>query len=247
MSEYSNEPMVPGRGPEMSLIDTWIDAFTKPSEGTFARIAAQPGASVSKAFLWVFVASLLTTLVSLVAQSVGMGGQMESLRQLLPPEIASQLPVGAAPSMGIGAIVCGVPLGALFAVLGFAIATGLIQWVAKLFGGTGTYDKLAYTFSAITVPYSIAAAVLALLGMIPLVGILTGLISFALWIYLIILEVLAVKAVNRLDTGKSVGAVLLPVVTIILLVCCCVVGVLALMGPVIGNVFDSINQSLGGF
>jgi hypothetical protein len=40
MSEFSNEPIVPGSSPEMSLIDTWIAAFTKPKEETYARIAA---------------------------------------------------------------------------------------------------------------------------------------------------------------------------------------------------------------
>ncbi len=70
MAEYSNEPMAPGSGPEMSLIDTWIAAFTKPNEGTFARIVAQPGATTSKAFLWVFVASLITSFASAIAQTV---------------------------------------------------------------------------------------------------------------------------------------------------------------------------------
>jgi hypothetical protein len=247
MSEFSNEPMIPSRGPEMSLIDTWIEAFTKPKEETFARIAAQPGASVSKALLWVFVASLLTSLVGLVAQSVSAGGQLDIMRQFLPPEIARELPAGVAPSFGIGTIICGAPVGALFAMLGFAISTALIQWVAKLFGGTGTFDKLAYAFSSAIVPYSVVASVLALLGMIPIVGILTGLISFALSIYLIVLEVLAVKAVNRLDTGKAVGAVLLPGLAIALIVCCCIVVGIAALGPLIGDVFDSINQSLGGF
>jgi hypothetical protein len=135
-------------------------------------------------------------------------------------------------------------------VLAFAIAVALIQWVARLFGGTGSFDKLAYAFSAITVPYSVIAAVLALIGIIPIIGILTGLISFALSIYVLVLEVLAVKAVNGLDTGKAVGSVLLPGVVIFLLICCCAIVVisgLAMMGPAIGDVFDSINQSLGGF
>ncbi len=247
MSEYSNESKVPASGPAMSMIETWIAALTKPNEGTFAQIVAQPGASASKAFLWVFVASLVTSLASLIVQAVSAGGQMETLRQFMPPEIARELPVGAAPSIGLGAVVCGAPIGALFAVLGFAIVTAIIQWVAKLFGGTGSFNKLAYTFSAITVPYSVIAAVLALIGIIPFVGILTGLISLVLVIYVLVLEVLAVKAVNRLDTGKAVGAVLLPVVAFFLLVCCCVVIAAAALGPMIGDVFSTINQSLGGY
>jgi hypothetical protein len=88
MSEYPNEPIVPGSRPEMSLIDTWMDAFTKPREETYARIVAQPRANATNAFLWVFIASLVTSLVSLVAS---LGGQMETFRQMLPPEIANQL------------------------------------------------------------------------------------------------------------------------------------------------------------
>jgi hypothetical protein len=162
---------------------------------------------------------------------------MESIRQLLPPEIASQLPVGADPTIGIGTVICGAPVGALFAVLFFAISTALVQWVAKLFGGTGTFDKLAYAFSSFAVPYSVVSALLALLGIIPFVGILTGLISFALSIYVIVLEVLAVKAVNRLDTGKAAGAVLLPWLAIVLIVCCCIIASVSLLAPVMGETF----------
>lgn len=247
MSEFSNEPMVPESGPTMSLVETWISAVTKPNEGTFAQIATQPGATAGKALLWVFLASILTSFASLVVQAVGIGGQMDMFREFLPPELARELPVGAAPSVGFGTVICGAPIGAIFAVIGFAIGVALVQWVAKLFGGTGSFDKLAYSFSAIMVPVSVVSAVLTLVGIIPIIGILTGLISFGLGIYAIVLQVLAVKAVNGLDTGRAVGAVLLPGLVIFIFVCCCVIGGLMLMGPAIGEVFDSINQSLGGF
>ena len=246
MSELSNEPMVPESGGEMSLVDTWVAAITKPNESTFARIVSQPSASTSKALLWVFLASILTSFVSLLAQALRVGGQM-GLRQFLPPEIARELPISATPAIGFGTVICGAPVGALFTVLFFAIGVALVQWVAKLFGGTGSFDKLAYAFSAITVPVSVVSAVLGLIGIIPFVGILTGLIGFVLGIYAIVLQVLAVKAVNGLDTGRAVGSVLLPGLVIFLVVCCCVIGGLMLLGPAIGNVFDSINQSLGGF
>jgi len=247
MSELSNAPMVPESGPVMSLVETWIAAITKPNEGTFTRIAAQPGATAGKAFLWVFLASIFTSFASLLVQAVGMGGQMDMFRRFLPPELARELPVGAAPSIGFGTVICGAPVGAIVSVIGFAIAVALVQWVAKLFGGTGSFDKLAYTFSAITVPFSVISAVLALIGIIPFIGILTGLISFGLFIYVIVLEVLAVKAVNGLDTGKAVGAVLLPALVLFLFICCCIIAGIALLGPAISGVFDSINQSLGGF
>jgi len=244
MSEFSNEPMVPESGPEMSLIDTWMTAFTKPNENTFARIAAQPSATATKAFLWVFVASLFTGFVTLVVQAINFGGQA-GFRQFLPPELANQLPAGAAPSIGLGTVICGAPVAAIFAVIGFGIGTALVQWVAKLFGGTGTFDKLAYAFSAITVPYSVVTAVLTLFGLIPFIGsILAGLGSFALSIYLIVLEVLAVKAVDRLDTGKAAGSVLLPGIVILLVICCCVILGVSLLVPMMGDTFQGLN---GGF
>ena len=247
MSELSNEPVVPESGPAMSLVETWIAAVTKPNESTYAQIVAQPGATAGKAFLWGFLASILTSFTSLIVQTVGFSGQMDMFREFLPPELARELPVGVAPSVGFGTAICGAPVGAIFAVLGFAIWVALVQWIAKLFGGTGSFDKLAYAFSAITVPFSVVAAVLSLLGLIPFIGILFGLISFALSIYVIVLEVLAVKAVNGLDTGQAAGAVLLPAVVIFFFVCCCALIVGVVMGTAIGGVFDSINQSLGGF
>ena len=231
----------------MSLVDTWIAAFTKPNEGTFARIVAQPSASVSKAFLWVFVASLITSFASAIAQLFSFGQQFVFLRQYLPPEIANQLPAGGAPSIGVGTVICGAPVAAVFAVIGFAIGTALVQWVAKLFGGTGSFEKLAYAFSMITVPYSVVVAVLTLVGIIPLIGILTGLISFALIFYLIVLEVLAVKAVDGLDTGKSVGAVLLPGIAIFLVICCCIVLGAAFLVPLFRSTSGSAFLGFGGF
>jgi hypothetical protein len=246
MSELSNEPMAPEGGTSMSLVETWIAAVTKPNASTYEQIVAQPGATAGKAFLWVFVASILTSLASLIAQAVSFGGQ-SMMQQFLPPELARELPIGAAPSIGFAGVICGAPVGAVFAVLFFAIGVALVQWVAKLFGGTGTFDKLAYAFSAITVPVSVVSAVLAIIGIIPFVGILTGLISFGLGIYAIVLQVLAVQAVNGLDMLKAVGAVLLPGLVIFIFICCCVALGLTLLGPAIGEVFEGINQSLGGF
>jgi len=177
---------------EMSMIETWIAAFTKPNEGTFKEIAAQPGASLGKAFLWAFLATFMTAFASSIAQLFNAGRQFGSLMEYLPPEFANEIPLDVAPSLGISSVICGAPIGAVLGVIFFAIGVALIQWIATLFGGTGTFEKLAYTFSAILVPYSVIAAVLSILGAIPFVGILTGLISFGLAIYMIVLQVLAV-------------------------------------------------------
>jgi len=120
----------------------------------------------------------------------------------------------------------------------------IIQWIAKLFGGTGNYEKLLYAFAAITVPFTIVSSLFVLLGVIPFVGICTGVISFGLSIYALVLQVMAVKAINRFGWGQAAGSVLMPGCVVFILCACVVIGGLMLMGPMIGNVFSGINQSL---
>lgn len=238
----------PPPGGEMSAIDTWIAAITKPQESTFAEIAAQTSASFGKAFLWAFLSFLITFFTALITQTFSFGGHMKSLRQFLPPEIAREIPKnlvgGGGAGIHLGTVICGAPVGAIFSVIFFVIGVAIIQWSAQLFGGTGSVEKLAYTFAAILVPYSVVSGVLSLFIAIPVVGILFSLLGVGLSIYLFILEVMAVKAVNNIGTLQAVGALILPGLVIFLFFCCCVVLGLMLLGPQIGNVFSGIQQGL---
>jgi hypothetical protein len=82
------------------------------------------------------------------------------------------------------------------------------------------------------------------LNVVPYLNICTGLISFGLSIYAIYLQITAVKAVNRFGWGAAAGSVLLPGFVIAFVCGCLVVVTLMLLGPMIGNVFSGINQSL---
>lgn len=234
----------PPAGGEMTAIETWIAALTKPNVDTFAQIAGQSGATAGKAFLWVALASLITAFFGALGQMAGSGRTMEMLRDYLPPDVAYALPVGGNAGISFGALICGAPLGAILGVLFFAINAALILWIAKLFGGSGVFDKLAYTFAAIMVPIAVVNAVLALLGMIPFIGLLFGLVSFAVSIYSFVLHIFAVQAVTGLDTGKSAVSVILPGLVIFLFICCCLVLGMAVFGAAMGDVFNQINQGL---
>jgi hypothetical protein len=126
----------------------------------------------------------------------------------------------------------------------FALFVAIIQWIAKLFGGAGTYEKLLYAFAAITVPFTIVSSLFALLSMIPYVGICAGIFSFGLSIYALVLQVMAVKAVNRFGWGQAAGSVFIPGCVVFILCACVVIGGLMLLAPMIGDVFSGINQSL---
>jgi len=126
----------------------------------------------------------------------------------------------------------------------FALVVAIVQWIAKLFGGTGTYEKLLYAMAAITVPFSIASSLLVLLGVIPYVGACFGILSFGLSIYALVLQVMAVKGINRFGWGQAAGSVFIPGCVVFILCACVVFGGLMLLGPVIGDTFEQINQSL---
>lgn len=238
--EYFDDNASPP-GAEKTAIETWMMAVTKPSAATFEEIAAQPGASSGKAFLWAALALLVSTFFGAISQAVGAGQSMEMMREFMPPEIAREIPMGGSGGVGFGAAICGAPLGAIVGVIFFAISVALILWVAKMFGGTGEFDKLAYTFAAIMVPIAAVNAVLALLGMIPFIGILFGLVSFAVSIYSLVLRVFAVQAVTGLDTGKSAASVILPGLVLFIFICCCIVVFGALFGVAMGDVFSQMN------
>ena len=236
---YDDTP--PPAGAEMTLIETWIAVLTKPKKETFVQIAAQSRATLGNAFLWAFLSILVSSFANFIAQAMSRGNMMSTLDNFLPPEMAGQLlPMGATPSLGFGTIICGAPIAAIMGIFGFAIGVALIQWVAKLFGGTGSFEKLAYAFSMILFPYAIISAVLTLLSAIPVVGLCFGVVTIGLAIYQLVLQILAVQAVNNLDTGKAIGAIILPGFVIFILICCCLVLFGTLLAPMLGNMYNNM-------
>ncbi|OGO34977.1 MAG: hypothetical protein A2Z03_11240 [Chloroflexi bacterium RBG_16_56_8] len=142
---------------------------------------------------------------------------------------------------------CASPVAGIVAVIFFAIGVGLVQWIAKLFGGAGTFDKLAYAFAAIGVPLTLVTSILSPFSAVSVLGICTGLLSLGAALYGLVLQVMAVKGVNRFGWGAAVGSVLLPMVAIVLL-CVCVAGLtLLLLGSAFSDVFQQINQGVAPY
>lgn len=242
MSEINNEPMLPAGGPD-PFYKIWIDALTKPNEGTYASLAAEPEANANKAFLWVFIASLINSLFAVLVQ----GPLMRNVMGLFGEDPGV---LGNGFGIGIITAICGAPVGAILSVLGFAISVGIYQWIAGMFGGKGNFGQLAYVLGAITAPYMLISSLLTLLAAIPYVGFCFGLIAGLLGLYILVLEVIAVKGVNQFDWGPALASVFLPVLVIGFLCACLIfvtIGGLAALGPSIGDIFSTINESLGGY
>jgi hypothetical protein len=211
-----------------SWFDTWIKALTKPSEETFNAIADDPNATLGKGVLWVFVAGMIgffiTSLLGLVISA---------------PSFISDFGYSTPSSFGsiLSSLVCGLPIAGIVTVIGLLINAGVVHLSAKAMGGAGTYEKLVYTFASYQAPLALVTSGLAL---IPYLNCLNLLI----FIYIIVLNVISNKAVNKYEWGQAVIAGAVIPLGIVFFFVCCIIGLLTLLGPAIGNVFDEIIRNL---
>lgn len=216
MNEISNAPL-PESAPE-TILQTWTKALTKPNEQTFVDIASSPKANANTAYIWVFVASLIQLFLTSLVQSRLIGTQLEQLG-LGTGDLGNQ----GFMTVAITAI-CGAPIMAALSTLFFALGVFIVQWIAKMFGGTGNSDQLAYAMASISAPYAIIAGILSLLAAIPYVGLCFSAILSIAGIYVFVLNTMAVKGVNRISWGAAIGSLLIPGLVIGLL-CACLIGV----------------------
>jgi len=234
MNDMSNTPVMPA-GPK-PFFQVWMDALTKPNESTFAEMVASPNAKASTAYLWIFIGYLIEFFLSSLVQGVAMRRVLEQYGS------GGQFANGF--GGGLITAICGAPIIAVVATIFFAIGTAIVQWVAKMFGGRGNSGQLAYALAAILAPFSIVAGVMSLLSAIPFIGLCFSLILAIAGIYILVLELMAIKGVNQFGWGAAIGSLFIPGLVIGFL-CACLIGVsVMLLGPAIGNAFSTINQSL---
>lgn len=226
--QFQNDPFFvePPYEP-LSWWESWTSAIFKPSVATFERIANDPQASILRASLWVFFGALVGMLISV---PLGLVFNPDMVNQL--QQVTGEL--GSALTATLGLMLCVVPLSALFSVLGMIISGALIQLVARLFGGQGTLEGTLNALAAITAPLT---PVSALLGVIPVVGYC---LALPVSLYIMVLNVMAVKASNRFGWGAAVAAVLLPGLVIGGLCCCAAFALASAIGVALP---DLLNQS----
>lgn len=215
---YSPEPApLPGYTP-LSWWETWVKALTQPKVEAYEQIANDPDASLLSASLWVFLGTLVAMFISLPI-SFALNPQMiEAMQEI---KIGGE---GGALTVALIVMLCMTPLAGVLAVLGLMFSTAVIQLVARLFGGQGSFGQLYYTFAAFTGPIT---PISALISVIPLVNCLGIFVS----IYSLVLQVIAIKATNRFGWGAAVASLLIPGVVVLVVICCGVAAMASVLGP----------------
>jgi Yip1 domain len=238
MNDQMNAPVPREPTGVAGWFSIWTDAVTKPNEQTYAALAEHPDAmSNNRAFLWVFLAGTISALITGILQAIL---QLAGVTPQIPG--LAELTGGSQPSTAasFGIAICTAPIAGALAALFFAIFVGIVQWVAKLFGGTGTFSQLAYTTAAISVPFTLISSVLSPFSTVNVVGYCVGGISLLLGLYALALQVMAVKAVNRFGWGPALGSYFLPLLLILCLCVCVIFGLVSMMGPAMEDIFNQI-------
>jgi hypothetical protein len=203
----------------LSVLDVWRLALTRPNEGIYQRISDDPRASIGRAIGWIALSTGISYTISALAQLLLMqlfplSSFLEGAEDAISGRLLSSMSTTFI-------LACGLPFSVLVSTFGLLIFAGLIHFIAGALGGSGSFDRLVYVFAAISVPGAILSA---LLGLIPLVNCLT----LPLALYILVLNMLAIKVVHKLSWGATMGSMM---ILFILFALIAVIIVLALWGP----------------
>ena len=210
--------------------EIWWDVWLHPGIAPFQTILNEPNHEMTRGFIWVAVTSFIVTLVSSLFSALVM-------RNLAADAFGGTMFENYA-TYTLSAI-CGVILSPIFAIIGVAISAGIYHWVAKLFHGKGNWTDLVFCLSAVTAPGTLVGGVIGIFSLLffqnPLLIFLPVFMALAFAVYMIILNVNAIRAAEDVGTWEAIGTIFIPTIIIVVLVTCC--SLVALV-PIISSVVN---------
>jgi hypothetical protein len=220
---YEGPPIDTSPRPFSEIPGLWLKV-TQMTEEFFAQEA--PRASGSNTLISVLIMAVISTVLSIISSLIWSAVQTA----FLSPEYRGAAALG-------GPDLCSFCVGIVGTLVAFYLCSGLVYLGARVFGGTGDFSTQTYLASLFYVPLQIAAM---LVSLVPCIGLIAALV---LWIYIIVLDVRAVKVAHNLTTGRAIAAIFVPGIVVGPIMVCLslfVIVLLALMGPAIGNIFENI-------
>ncbi len=187
-----------GQIPETySCVNAWAYAITHPSVSVYQKLVNDPLACTRRACIYVAIGSSISLVAASLLQSIIFARATNEFDLSIPAYSFSTI------------VMFALPFAILASVVMLAVSAYVLQRVARLLGGTGGFSKLAYAFACFAAP----------IGMI--VGIFSsGPVVFAvvlpLLVYAVLLQVIAVKAVNGFQWGKAILTMLIPLAVVAL-------------------------------
>jgi len=213
-----------------SLFQSWMNALTKPNVATYE--AEIPRANWTSVLVGLAIVGLVSALVALLS----IGASRAMIDQFTPffqqqdpnfdPNMLNQFYGGT----GIGS--------AIWAFIGtfitFFLGAGVLWLAARMLGGTGS-DFMTHSH-LLSLSYTPTRVIAAVIGIIPVIG---GLIGLVLYFYQLYLAGLSMQASQRMQPGRAQMAAFLPtIIGIVLGGLCCLLAfgaIVAMLNGVSGN------------
>jgi hypothetical protein len=183
----------------------WLGVLISPSQDTYRKALTDPKLSMDRGLLWIFCVYLLSYLaIAGLVMAVGL------------PNVGQDVFVNEMARAVIGRIgVLMIALALVMACIGtlmFALGAGILHLSARTLGGRGSYEQLVFLLAAVNAPLFLVSGVIAFIPYVNCLGVVVS-------IYIIALEIIALKAVYGFGTGTAIAAFFLPVVVLVP-VCC---------------------------
>ncbi len=180
------------------LIDWLFGVIARPGE-TLNEIAAEK--PVGLAFLVYLIVAALNAITNTYSNQ-----SMDAIDELMF-EVGFYL---APYWFVIGAV--------FFSIISIFISTLLIHLFARLFGGRGGYWSLFSAYAFAVFPLIIGVPTTVFLGLTGVFGsVISGLITFGLAIWVLILEVIAIREAHGITTGMSILAYFIHLIILIVI------------------------------
>ena len=182
----------------------------RPAVATFEEFERD---DLSWALIYTTIAAVIAAILNAVGSLIGRAAleqQLGGFEQQLGDSPALPL---LRSLIGGGGTVFSLFFTLIFSILGFLIFVGIIYLLGRAFGGTGTYGEMAYNTALYSAPLTVISA---LLGLIPVVGFLAGIV---LAIYQLYLYWLSIQAGMNLPGNKALWVILIPLLVVLLLCC----------------------------
>ncbi len=186
--------------------EIWWNIWGSPGVATFESLLSEPDHTTRRGFIWIAITSWVVAIITGLTSTTAIQSGAPALYN------------------NVLALICAIIFIPVGAILGLVISTAIYHGIARLVGGQGTWSDLLICVSAVVAPGELVGAVVALFTFlavaIPGLIFLPWVISVVFGIYGMVLYIIALKAAEKLSTGKAVLTYFIPTIIIGLLVVC---------------------------
>ncbi len=196
--------------------EIWWSIWRHPGEEPFKSLLNERNHSLTRGLLWYGIASLVIAIYLIVSFIQNYPTMVMQLGGTLNPQSIVTIIVVFS--------ICWFIFIPVIGVASVLVVTGIYHWLAKLFKGSGKWEDLLICVSAVQSPSIVLSGIITLISTILLhrsgLSTIPLLISAVVGLYVLVLEIHALKTAEHIGTGGAAATVLIPAIILSLPLLC---------------------------